>query len=402
MLFAAREAVQISLGFSPAELVFGHMPRGPLKSLQDKFLASDSSAERNVLDYISRGTVSSASGCVKQIPLPKESLSNAQAGMKRHFDRSAVPRHFQVGDDVLAFLPIPGSTLAAKFSGPYNIRECISDTDYVINTPERRRKTCMCHVNMLKRYHSRENAKTDQEKSEVVQTSVPASFALIVTENPKTIDDDDLLTRHSSHQSARLPNSEMLRVLPSQLKHLSGEQQCDITQLIHNFPCLFSDVPTRTTVLKHDIDVKDARPIKQHPYRVNPMKRELMKKEAEYLLQHGLAMTSSSPWSSPCLLEAKSDGSPRFITDFQKVNAVTVLDSYPLPRMEDCVDNLGTARYVRKLDLLKGYWQVPLTDRASKISAFVTPDHFLQYSVIAFGMCNAPATFQRLVNTVFS
>lgn len=68
--------------------------------------------------------------------------------------------------------------------------------------------------------------------------------------------------------------------------------------------------------------------------------------------------------------------------------------------MEDCVDNLGTAKYVSKLDLLQGYWQVPLTDRASKIAAFVTPDHFLQYTVMVFGMCNAPPTCQRRVNTV--
>lgn len=115
-----------------------------------------------------------------------------------------------------------------------------------------------------------------------------------------------------------------------------------------------------------------------------------MKQEAEYLLRNGLATQSSSPWCSPCLVEAKSDGSPRLISDFRKVNAVTVSDCYPLPRMEDCVDNLGTAKYVSKLDLLKSYWQVPLTDRASKISAFATPDHFLQYTVMAFGMCNAP------------
>ena len=145
--------------------------------------------------------------------------------------------------------------------------------------------------------------------------------------------------------------------------------------------------------------MKDARPIKQHAYRANQTKRQLMKQEVEYLLQNDLASASSSPWSSPCLLEAKSDGSPRFITDFRKVNAVTVRDSYPLPCMEDCIDNLGAANFVSKLHLLKGYWQVPLTDRAREISAFVT-DHFCQYNVMAFGMCNAPATFQRLVNTV--
>lgn len=102
------------------------------------------------------------------------------------------------------------------------------------------------------------------------------------------------------------------------------------------------------------------------------------------------------------LLGGKPDGSPRFITDYRKVSTVTVPDSYPLPRLEDCVDNVGQSRHVTKLDLLKGYWQVPLTDRASDISAFVTPDRFQQYTVMAFGMCNALATFQHLVNIVLA
>ncbi len=111
-----------------------------------------------------------------------------------------------------------------------------------------------------------------------------------------------------------------------------------------------------------------------------------MKSEVEYLLQHGFAKPSQSPWSSPCLLVPKSDSTYRFCTDYRKVNSITKPDSFPLPRIEDCVDRVGSARYVTKLDLLKGYWQVPLTPRASEISAFVTPDNFLQYSVMAFGM----------------
>lgn len=76
---------------------------------------------------------------------------------------------------------------------------------------------------------------------------------------------------------------------------------------------------------------------------------------------------------------------------------MTVPDSFPLPRMEDCIDSIGPAEYITKLDLLKGYWQVPLTPRASDISAFVTPDHFMQYTVMAFGLRNAPAMFQRMM-----
>ena len=68
--------------------------------------------------------------------------------------------------------------------------------------------------------------------------------------------------------------------------------------------------------------------------------------------------------------------------------------------MEDCIDSIGPAVFITKLDLLKGYWQVPLTTRAADISAFVTPDHFLEYTVLAFGMRNAPATFQRMMQLV--
>jgi hypothetical protein len=75
-------------------------------------------------------------------------------------------------------------------------------------------------------------------------------------------------------------------------------------------------------------------------------------------------------------------------------------DSYPIPRIDDCIDKVGSAKYVTKFDLLLGYWQIPLTDRAKEVSAFVTPDGLYQYKVMPFGMKNAPATFQRLVNDV--
>lgn len=143
-------------------------------------------------------------------------------------------------------------------------------------------------------------------------------------------------------------------------------------------------------------------PIKKHAYRVNPNKQLRLQKQVDYMLENGIAEPSLSSWRSPCLLADKSDGSDRFCTDFRKVNAVTKPDCYPLPRVEDCVDHVGSAKYVSKLDLLKGYWQVPLTPRAKEISAFVTPDVFLQYTVMPFGVRNAPATFQHLVNTVLA
>ena len=184
------------------------------------------------------------------------------------------------------------------------------------------------------------------------------------------------------------------------LSHLSSSEREDLVSLIKQHEDLFPDVPRRTTAIVHDIDVGVMRPIKQHPYRTNPHKRLLFQNEVKFMLENGIAEPSCSPWCSPCLLVPKSDNSVRFCTDFRRVNALTKPDSHPLPRMDDCVDRLGSAIFVSKIDLLKGYWQIPLSARAKEISAFATPDHFLQYTVMAFGLRNAPATFQRLINSV--
>ena len=395
LLFAIREAKQESLGFSPAELVFGHSVRGPLKVLKEQFMSIGPSPKTNVLDFVTQCRERLHHAC----SLAKATLSTSQGKMKRHHDRKAVERSFQPGDQVLVLLPVLGSSLSARFSGPYTVKSKVSDTDYVIHTPERKRQTRLCHINMLKLFHSREDTNNPPEKGTEAALLPDASVSLVMGPVAQ-VDEDGLKLGSKSQHCGRLSNSEILSNLDTYLSYLGEGEKQDVKELILAYPSLFGDVPSRTTVVAHDVNVGDAPPIKQHPYRCPLAKREMMKKEVEYLLENGLAKPSHSPWSSPCLLTPKADGSTRFCTDYRRVNAVTVPDSFPLPRMEDCVDNVGSAVYITKLDLLKGYWQVPLTPQASDISAFVTPDHFLQYTVMPFGMRNAPATFQRLMNTV--
>ena len=163
---------------------------------------------------------------------------------------------------------------------------------------------------------------------------------------------------------------------------------------------LFTDVPRRYRGMVHEVNVGKAEPVKQHPYRVSPEKAEAMKKEVEYLLANDLAEVSESDWSSPCLLVKKSDGTYRFCTDYRRVNALTVSDSHPIPRIDDCIDRVGSAQFVSKIDLLKGYYQIPLSEEAKRISAFVTPEGLYQYKVLPFGMKNSGSCFQRVMNRV--
>ena len=91
------------------------------------------------------------------------------------------------------------------------------------------------------------------------------------------------------------------------------------------------------------------------------------------MLENRLIEPSNSEWSSPCILVPKPDGSFRFSTVFHKLNAVAKSGSFPITRINDCIDKIGHAKFVSKLDLLKGFWQIPLTEWGKKLSAFVTP-----------------------------
>ncbi|PIK41670.1 hypothetical protein BSL78_21475 [Apostichopus japonicus] len=149
LLFAAREAVQETLGFSPFELVFGHTVRGPLKHLKEKWLSETSTT--NLLDYVSnfKHRLNRANEIARQ------NLEQGQAKMKQWYDKNAKNRVFQPGDKVLVLFPIQGQPLQARYFGPYEIESKMGDVDYVVKTPGRRKSRQLCHINMLKKYIER-------------------------------------------------------------------------------------------------------------------------------------------------------------------------------------------------------------------------------------------------------
>ena len=383
LLFAVRESVQESLGFSPFELVYGHEVRGPLKLLKERLLSEDE--DMNLLDYVSSFRERLNRAC----EVARQNLSDSQERMKSWYDRKSKERNFKEGDEVLVLLPIVGHSLQARFSGPYVIAKRIGDVNYVVKTPDRQKKRRVCHVNMLKPYIRRD----DEEKAQPVLSAVES--------NPKS-EEEEMCKIEREEPCVKLKNSEVLAHIDDKLTHLSEKERRDVKELLNEFPQLFADVPSRTDAVEHDVDVGDTTPIKQAPYRANPTKMKNLEKEIEYMLQNGIIEPSSSAWSSPCILVPKPDRSYRFCTDYRKVNACTKTDSFPIPRIDDCIDRIGKAKYVSKFDLLKGYWQIPLTKRAQEISAFATPQGLFQYTVMPFGMKNAPATFQRLVNSLVS
>ena len=163
--------------------------------------------------------------------------------MKKWFGCKAVVRQFHRGDQVLVLLPSPGSALTARFLSPYAVEMKVSDTDYVIFTPECRRKTWLCHVNMVKPYLTRDTSRVKQKSLEMSASLVCAYVA-----------DDGLNTPSCGQQSGRLANSEFLSDVDSYLSYLPDEQWCDILHLLHLFPlclvmCHFILISYSTTLM---------------------------------------------------------------------------------------------------------------------------------------------------------
>ena len=157
-----------------------------------------------------------------------------------------------------------------------------------------------------------------------------------------------------------------------------------------------------TSLVQHSIDTGDQLPVKQQPYRTPVVYREKIEKMVNDMQEQGVVKPSNSPWASPIVLVPKKDGSLRFCVDFRRLNAITRKDVYPLPRVEDILDTLGEAKYFTSLDLASGYWQVELDQDARAKSAFTTHHGLFEFVRMPFGLCNAPATFQRLMQAVLS
>ena len=138
-------------------------------------------------------------------------------------------------------------------------------------------------------------------------------------------------------------------------------------------------------ILEHDIDTGDSLPIRQSPRRPPLAARDAEDEILDEMLQTGVIEPSISPWASPVCLVRKKDGTFRFCVDYRRVNAVSKKDAYPVPDIQDALDHLRGARYFATFDLLSGYWQLGLTERAKERSAFCTRRGLFQFTRMPFG-----------------
>ena len=183
----------------------------------------------------------------------------------------------------------------------------------------------------------------------------------------------------------------------------SEEQAGEARQLLHKFSHVFASSDSDlgcTNLIYHEVPVVDDAPVSQRYRRIPPSQYEEVKNHIKKLLEQKVIRESSSPYSSPLVIVRKKDGSIRLCVDYRRLNAKTRKDAFPLPRIEESLDSLSGAKWFSTLDLASGYNQVEMLERDRPKTAFCTPFGLYEFNRMPFGLCNAPGTFQRLMERI--
>ncbi|RDD35996.1 Retrovirus-related Pol polyprotein from transposon 17.6 [Trichoplax sp. H2] len=372
LLFAYREVPQASTGFSPFELLYGRKVRGLLDLIREKWVKSDPSSQTPLHYFEELREV-----LKRNRAWATKNLETSQKRAKRYYDKNARQVEYQAGDKVLLIRPVKSDKMSLCWDGPYTVIRRIGAVNYELATPNSRKKIKVVHVNLTKPWKER-NYQVNQSTATPTEEywSLPYPVAVAQTETLEELIQNVGVTNH---------------------------QRNTLVKLIQRYPDTFTNRLGRTNLIEHRIELQGTvDPIKQKAYRIPAVKKGILRDAVSDMLRLGVIRASTSPWASPVILVKKPDGTYRPCIDYRKLNAVTKINAYPLPRIDDILDTIGKAKFITTLDLSKGYWQIPVEESSKTCTAFTTPYGLYEFNVMPFGLHNAPATFQSLVNKLFA
>ena len=408
VLFAYREVPQESTKFAPFELLYGRSVRGPMNILKQLWTKDIGEEEvRSSYQYV----MELRERLEETWKLAQQELEKAQRKQKFYYDRGVKARKLKPGDKVLVLLPTESNKLLMQWKGPYEIISAVGINDYKVRMG---RKEKTLHINLLKRYIQREEEGvasagkcgketmcagegdviegTPNEQCEEDETicDVICSVAVIEEETVEDNSNDDLAELGSWRQKESAKDIVFGR-------QLTETQIRDLESLVDNYSHTFTDLPGNTTLAEHRIDLTCETPIRQRAYNVPFALRDSLRQELQTMEELGIIRKSSSPFAAPVVVVKKKDGSNRICIDYRRLNKVTIFDPHPATPPADVFQGLAKDKFFSKIDLSKGYWQIPVRQEDIPKTAFVTMDHHYEFIRMPFGMMNSGSTLNRAV-----
>lgn len=205
-----------------------------------------------------------------------------------------------------------------------------------------------------------------------------------------------------------IPENDIMLIQPFEeskdVSKLEGIQEITDPRMRAEVIKLVSDYKPKKVVkscIQMEIVVEDNVPVYQNPRRLSAMEREVANDMVSRFLKEGIIRPNRSPYASPILLRKKKNGTYRFCVDYRKINTKIIKDRYPLPLMEDIIEDLKDDLVFTSIDLTDGFYHVDVAENSTKYTSFITPDGQWEFIKAPQGLCNSPATFQRYINTVF-
>ncbi len=358
-LYAIRAVPNRSTGYSPFEILHGVNMRSPVDLVVEGWMSIEKKSF-NVTKWMEE--LNNRLEKIKDIMYDNGLMAQAKA--KQQHDKKTQVRQINEGDMVLLRSPGMLGKLDTAWKGPFEVLRKVSRVNVELGFPGgTRKKKRVVHVNHIKPYK--------QAETKVLRV-------MVIAEDP---DEDELTPLLRGDQ-------------------LDPVQQKELNHFLESMSTVFTNDPGLTNVCSHDIDTGNTKPIRIPPYALSQAKREGVKKEINILQEMGIIVSSTSPWSFPIVPIVKPDGSIRVCVDYRKLNSVTVPDPYFMPKIEDLICQVGDSVFLSKMDLSKGFYQVPLTLSAREKTAFITPFGKFHFTRMPFGLRNAPTTFQRLMEVV--